>query len=87
MTAVRDWEQLSACQGEDPDLWFKDRSRGRAIAICNGCLVREECLTAVLAREDGMAKGHRLGIAAGLTGAQRWELARRNTGTSEVRTE
>ncbi|MGI3199624.1 WhiB family transcriptional regulator [Streptomyces sp. GLT-R25] len=87
MTAVRDWEALSACQGHDPDLWFKDRSRGRAIAICDGCLVREECLTAVLAREDGVPKARRQGIAAGLTGAQRWELARKNTGTSRVRTE
>ncbi|MFE5258278.1 WhiB family transcriptional regulator [Streptomyces coelicoflavus] len=87
MTAVRDWEQLSACQGYDPDLWFSDRTRGRAIAICDGCLVRKECLATVLAREDGVAKGQRLGIAAGLTGAQRWGLARRNTGISEVRTE
>ncbi|MFB6771106.1 WhiB family transcriptional regulator [Streptomyces sp. NPDC056337] len=89
MTAVRDWELLSACRDHEPDLWFSDRTRARAMGIClSECLVREECLAAVLVREDGMAKAHRQGIAAGLTGAQRFELARQRTSrTNLVRTE
>ncbi|MBQ1096297.1 WhiB family transcriptional regulator [Streptomyces sp. b94] len=87
MTAVRDWETLSACRHRDPDLWFSNRGRARAKAICLGeCLVRDECLAAVLAREDGVAKSYREGIAAGLTGAQRWRLARQQVAT-KVRTE
>ncbi|MGW4950630.1 WhiB family transcriptional regulator [Streptomyces parvulus] len=75
MTAVRDWELLSACRDHDPEIWFSDRTRSRAKEICGGCLVQEECLAAVLAREDGVGKSLRAGIAAGLTGAQRYEVA------------
>ncbi|MGW5408974.1 WhiB family transcriptional regulator [Streptomyces spiralis] len=74
----RDWELQAACRAaEDPDLWFRKKDRVKARTICRQeCPVREECLAAVLAREEGLGAGYRAGIFAGLNGAQRAVLAR-----------
>lgn len=72
----REWELKAACRDEDPDIFFSGKTRGQAQVICGGCPVREECLAAALVREAGVAKVYREGIVAGLTGAQRWNLAR-----------
>jgi hypothetical protein len=72
----REWELRAACRYEDPDLWFSHQHRGEAIAICQSCPVREECLDAALVREAGVPKTYREGIVAGLSGPQRWRLAR-----------
>ena len=51
MLTVNDWRELSACRDSDPDTFFPVGTTGpaidqiaKAIAICGGCSVREECL-------------------------------------------
>lgn len=41
-----DWRDRSACQDQDPDLFFAERGRqaDRATAPCRECPVRRECL-------------------------------------------
>ncbi len=46
-----EWHQRAACRGADPDLFFPDPSSGRpvrALAYCDGCQVRPECLAIAL---------------------------------------
>jgi WhiB family transcriptional regulator, redox-sensing transcriptional regulator len=39
------WRQLARCLGQDPELWYPDRSAGvDAVAICCECPVRIDCL-------------------------------------------
>lgn len=73
----REWELRAACRSQDPDIWFSKGTWTQAKKIClSECPVREECLEATLAREEKTADSLRAGIMAGLTGAQRAELAR-----------
>jgi hypothetical protein len=75
METSREWELRAACRSEDPNIWFSKATWTKAKQICNQvCPVREECLEAVLARESLTADTYRVGIAAGLTGAQRARL-------------
>lgn len=64
------WEQLAACAGADPDMFFPERGESDepAKAICARCEVRVECLE--------MALDRRLvdGIFGGLTAAERRPL-------------
>ncbi|WP_353962407.1 WhiB family transcriptional regulator [Streptomyces sp. NBC_00038] len=79
-----DWGLSAACRSADPELWFSDRTRATATAICNSCLVLQECRVAVLHREAGLPACDRAGIAAGLTGAQRHELDKRRARRAEA---
>ncbi|WP_282795153.1 WhiB family transcriptional regulator [Streptomyces sp. CC224B] len=72
---TREWELKAACRDKDPDLFFSGKTRAEALSTCHSCVVRGECLTAALAREKGLARVQRRGIVAGLTGAQRFDLA------------
>ena len=52
----RDWWQLAACRGMDPELFFPVAAQGpgvgeiaRAKAVCAGCRVRRQCLQYALA--------------------------------------
>lgn len=40
------WVEQANCRGLDPDLFFPRRgeSAAHAIAVCQGCVVRTECL-------------------------------------------
>ena len=40
------WRSLASCLGVDPDLFFPERGETAkpAKAVCQGCLVREDCL-------------------------------------------
>jgi hypothetical protein len=73
----RAWELNARCRNEDPELWFSDRTRAIAMALCHSCEVLRECRAAVLRREDGLPKCDRGGIVAGLTGDQRHALENR----------
>ncbi|WP_328495271.1 WhiB family transcriptional regulator [Streptomyces sp. NBC_00414] len=73
----RTWELNALCRNEDPELWFSDRTRAVARALCHSCEVLEECRVAVMRREDGLPKCDRGGIVAGLTGPQRHALEKR----------
>ncbi|MFI1210167.1 WhiB family transcriptional regulator [Streptomyces sp. NPDC020802] len=73
----REWESNALCRNEDPELWFSDRSRAIARALCHSCQVLVECRAAVLRRENGLPECDRGGIVAGLTGPQRHALDKR----------
>jgi len=62
---ISDLRSRAACQGKDPDLWFpeKGQSSTEAIAICEGCPVRSECLEA--------GKDEAFGVWGGTTPADR----------------
>lgn len=75
----KDWRSDAACapgSGVDPEVFFpigetwrgQARRIGEAKAICWGCPVAAECLTAALAAGDGYA------IAGGMTPGERAEL-------------
>lgn len=64
---------MSACFGENPELWFATHPRNqvKAKAICGRCPIRQQCLEHALK--------HRIkdGIWGGLTRAERDKLTRR----------
>lgn len=74
----QDWRPRAACRNHPhPDLWFptgtEDVVRDAAVAICETCPVRAECLA------DAMRGGQRSavrGIWGGTTELEREELAR-----------
>ena len=47
-----EWRSGAACSGQDPKIWFPDGVRmaslRRAVAICNLCPVKAECLAHAL---------------------------------------
>lgn len=66
------WQLEAACRPEDTDLFFSSSTKkiAQAIAICNTCSVRSDCLT--YAVDFGVEHG----IFGGLTPEQRKELVR-----------
>ncbi|MFI7014417.1 WhiB family transcriptional regulator [Streptomyces sp. NPDC050164] len=73
----REWELKAACRDRNPAIWFNDSKADRARVICGFCPVQEACLAAALGREHGLPRSQRYGIVAGLTGAERWSLSRK----------
>ena len=67
------WQLLANCLGVDPDLFFPERgaSTKEAKSVCQGCVVREECL------EYALANGEKFGIWGGLSERERRKLKRR----------
>lgn len=64
------WTQRAACQDHDPAWFFPPRGGDtrRALAICNDCAVRPECLAYAL------VAGERFGIWGGTTQRERRRL-------------
>jgi WhiB family redox-sensing transcriptional regulator len=60
------------CLGVDPDLFFPERgaSTKEAKAVCQGCVVREDCL------EYALANGEKFGIWGGLSERERRRIRR-----------
>lgn len=57
----------AACQGTDPELFFRKADELKAKAICGRCPVRDACLNTALQNElvyylAGLADGRRAGI-------------------------
>lgn len=48
------WHSLAACNGEGTAKWFPEHGEPwrPAVAVCDGCPVREECRTVALADPD-----------------------------------
>ena len=66
------WHADAACRGPDPALFFPLRGNGRpvvALAHCEGCSVRSECLAAAL-------EVPATGVWGGTTGLARRTLRR-----------
>jgi len=75
MDDERPWAALAACRDADPDLFFADGNGERtakALRICAGCAVQEECLDwALVARAS-------FGVWGGTTEQERRRLLRRS---------
>ena len=73
-----DWRAASACLNTDPDVFFPIevgsaaiKKVSRALRICQGCAVRQECL------DFAMRSGEKDGIWGGTTPEQRIRSRRR----------
>lgn len=66
------WMAAGNCVGIDPDLFFPERGASvkEAIAVCNGCAVREDCL------DYAIETGTKHGIWGGLSERGRRRLRR-----------
>lgn len=68
----KSWQAYANCLGVDPDLFFPERgaSTKEAKAVCQGCVVREECL------EYALANGEKFGIWGGMSERERRRIRR-----------
>lgn len=66
------WQDRPACFGIDPNVFFpvSEEEAGPALAFCNACGIRSECLAWAL------KNGERYGVWGGMTEQQRRRLAR-----------
>jgi hypothetical protein len=79
------WEHASCADTQFPDAWFPDNNGKMtrdeyelvrmAIRICDGCPVREECLTVGMQDED-----IRFGVWGGLLAGERLAIRHKTTG-------
>ncbi len=69
------WQMFANCLGADPDLFFPERgaSTKEAKSVCQGCVVREDCL------EYALAQGEKFGIWGGLSERERRRIRRQRT--------
>lgn len=65
-----DWRRGAACLTTDPALFFDDRVRGQALAVCAGCPVRHDCLEDALS----LPRNEDQGIRGGMTQRERQRL-------------
>ncbi|HMU79211.1 MAG TPA: WhiB family transcriptional regulator [Microthrixaceae bacterium] len=70
--AAESWQAFANCLGVDPDLFFPERgaSTKEAKQVCQGCVVREDCL------EYALANGEKFGIWGGLSERERRRIRR-----------
>src|SRR5215210_3108057 len=78
MAWIEDWSVRAACRTTDPDaLFVQGAAQNRAKALCNGCVVRTECLA------DALDNQVEFGVWGGMTERERRGLLRRRpTGPS-----
>lgn len=78
-----DWLDQAECLGLNPDIFFADKGDTKAIrvakSICNGCVVRSECLEFAL-------ENNQSGVMGGTSERDRRNIKteRRRRGTSEA---
>lgn len=75
------WQADAACAGVGTELFFADASgqfSAEALAVCNTCPVRVECLDWALANGDDE------GVWGGMTASQRRRLRRRRNASPKV---
>lgn len=72
------WMLEAACAGHDPGLWFAEKGAtyAEALAVCEGCPVRAECLEHALDAEAGAHGSSRHGVWGGATPRERARLHR-----------
>lgn len=78
------WMLDAACRGKPSEWWFPPKEGGpgahiyrKAREVCNNCSVREDCLRWAMDIEGLATKGHRYGMAGGLTPMERVALSER----------
>ncbi len=66
------WKKKANCLGIDPELFYPERgvSSSNAKSVCNGCVVKKECL------EFALRNGEKFGIWGGLSERERRILRR-----------
>ncbi|MCX4987152.1 WhiB family transcriptional regulator [Streptomyces sp. NBC_00572] len=78
LTINTGWRRAAACTDMAVDAFFPAAAdaegRREALAICEPCPVREECLAEALAEEGGRGKTGRFGIRGGRTASGRYNL-------------
>lgn len=72
------WKDRAACFGDGRN-WMADETRAPKLiaelrAVCEGCPVSRECLSAAMSEEAGY--GRVIGVRGGLTGSERMSLQR-----------
>lgn len=67
------WQDRAACRDRDTDLFYDCDEIGmrRALAVCAGCEVRDECLAAAMTRREVF------GVWGGTTETERRRIFRR----------
>ena len=67
-----EWHKYANCLGVDPDLFFPERgaSTREAKEVCQGCVVREQCL------EFALQNGEKFGIWGGMSERERRRIRR-----------
>lgn len=63
------WQDQAACTQHDPRIWDETSTQGKAISICGGCPVLDECRDWALGPGYDLTYSHT--ILAGLTPADR----------------
>ena len=75
-----DWRARAACLGRDPETFFPDPAdrdgEDEAVAICETCPVRTECLADAMGSETYRTTSGRHGIWGGKTPRQRYAMYR-----------
>ena len=68
----RPWMVFGACRGKEPDIFFPQTAgeAQQAVAVCNTCAVKQECLDYSLEARE------RFGVWGGITEKQRRQLLR-----------
>lgn len=66
------WQAFANCLGVEPDLFFPERgaSTTEAKAVCEGCVVKNDCL------EYALANGEKFGIWGGTSERERRTIRR-----------
>ena len=69
------WQAYSNCLGVDPDLFFPERgaSTKEAKAVCQGCVVQNDCL------EFALQNGEKFGIWGGMSERERRRIRRQRS--------
>lgn len=69
---MQQWADRGACRGSDPDeLFVQGAAQNRAKSVCQGCLVRTECLA------DALDNRTEFGVWGGMTERERRALLRK----------
>ena len=69
------WHRWAACRGLGSELFFPERGTGRpleALAYCDECRVRQQCLAEALSHADHYAQG----VWGGTSGRERRQMRR-----------
>lgn len=75
-----EWADDAACRTADPDeLFVTGAAQNRAKAVCQGCVVRTECLS------DALDNQVEFGVWGGMTERERRALLRRRPDVSSWR--
>lgn len=63
---------------DEDEPWLCDlEALESAVTLCRACPVRRECAVDIINQENGIARGGRYGVTAGMTPPQRWSVERR----------